>query len=236
MTRPGRFSSSTCAATTSARRAASNPWTQAWRSHYRARRRECFEADRLRGADRRQVDDVLDRAAVLQQLRRQARASQHRSDEHGLADVLQQVEGEMKRIHDQFKTEQEYRDALKAEGFGTVEELRKIRTERAKRDLFQQRAIDSLKAKGRMPSVAVSEAEISEAFAKAKDRLPQRPATVTFRQIVVSPKPTAASRKATLAKMDSLRAEIAKGTGLDFPHLVERILAGAGLKVRMRGQ
>jgi len=34
----------------------------------------------------------------------------------------------------------------------------------------------------------------------------------------------------------SLFPEIAKGTGLDFPHLVERILAGAGLKVRMRGR
>jgi peptidyl-prolyl cis-trans isomerase SurA len=128
------------------------------------------------------------------------------------AEVLQQVEGEMKKIRDQFKTEQEYRDALKGEGFGTVEELRRIRVDRAKRELFQQRAIDSLKAKGRMPSVAISEAEITEAFAHAKDRLPKRPATVTFRQIIVSPKPSAASRKATLAKMDSLRAEIAKGT------------------------
>jgi len=34
----------------------------------------------------------------------------------------------------------------------------------------------------------------------------------------------------------SLFPEIAKGTGLDFPHLVERILAGAGLKVRTRGR
>ncbi len=136
------------------------------------------------------------------------------------AEVLQQVDGEMKRIRDQFKTEQEYRDALKTEGFGTVEELRKVRLERAKRDLFQQRAIDSLKAKGRMPSVAISEAEITEAFDKAKDRLPKRPATVTFRQIIVSPKPTEASRKATLAKMDSLRNEIVHGA--DFEVVAKR--------------
>jgi peptidyl-prolyl cis-trans isomerase SurA len=136
------------------------------------------------------------------------------------AEVLQTVEGEMKRIRDQFKTEQEYRDALKGEGFGTLEELRKIRVDRAKRDLFQQRAIDSLKAKGRMPSVAISEAEITEAFVKAKDRLPRRPATVTFKQIIVSPKPSEASKKATLAKLDSLRAEIAKGT--DFEVVARR--------------
>ena len=136
------------------------------------------------------------------------------------AEVLQQVEGEMKRIRDQFKTEQEYRDALKAEGFGTVDELRRIRVERSKRDLFQQRAIDSLKAKGRMPSVAISEAEIAEAFELAKDRLPRRPATVTFRQIIISPRPSAASKQATLAKMDSLRAEIAKGT--DFEVVAKR--------------
>jgi peptidyl-prolyl cis-trans isomerase SurA len=136
------------------------------------------------------------------------------------AEVLQQVEGEMKRIRDQFKTEQEYRDALKTEGFGTVEELRKIRVDRAKRELFQQRAIDSLKAKGRMPSVAISESEITEAFDQAKGRLPKRPATVTFRQIIVSPKPSAASRKATLAKMDSLRKEIDGGT--DFEVVAKR--------------
>jgi peptidyl-prolyl cis-trans isomerase SurA len=148
--------------------------------------------------------------------------------EVGDAEVLQQVETEMKKIHDQFKTEQEYRDALKAEGFGNVEELRKIRVDRAKRDLLQQRAIDSLKAKGRMPSVAISEAEITEAFAKAKDRLPKRPATVTFRQIIVSPKPSEASRKATLAKMDSLRAEITKGA--DFEVVAKRESQDPGSK------
>ncbi len=143
-------------------------------------------------------------------------------------EVLQQVEGEMKRIRDQFKTEQEYRDALKGEGFGTVDELRRIRVDRAKRDLFQQRAIDSLKAKGRMPSVAISEAEITEAFASAKDRLPRRPETVTFRQLIISPLPSAASRKATLAKMDSLRAEIARGT--DFEVVAKRESQDPGSK------
>jgi D-alanine-D-alanine ligase len=34
----------------------------------------------------------------------------------------------------------------------------------------------------------------------------------------------------------SLFPEIAGGTGLDFPHLVERILAGASLKIRLRGR
>lgn len=136
------------------------------------------------------------------------------------AEVLQSVEAGMKQVRDGFKSEQEFRDALKAEGFGTVEELRKTRVDRAKRDLFQQRAIDSLKAKGRMPSVAVSEAEIGEAFVKAKDRLPRRPATVTFRQIIISPKPSAISRRATLAKMDSLRSEIMKGA--DFEVVAKR--------------
>ena len=88
------------------------------------------------------ISDLVDQEALI------ATAKQYKIEVTD-ADVLQQVEGEMKRIHDQFKTEQEYRDALKAEGFGTVEELRKIRTERAKRDLFQQRAIDSLKAKAK---------------------------------------------------------------------------------------
>lgn len=154
------------------------------------------------------ISDLVDQEVLI------ATAKNYKIDV-GDAEVLQQVEDEMKRIRDQFKTEQEYRDALKAEGFGTVDELRRIRVDRAKRDLFQQRAIDSLKAKGRMPSVPISEAEITEAFEQAKDRLPRRPATVTFRQIIISPRPSAESKKATLARMDSLRAEIAQGTDFD---------------------
>lgn len=159
------------------------------------------------------ISDLVDQEVLI------ATAKQYKIEVTD-AEVTPAVETEMKRIRDQFKTEQEYRDALKNEGFGTVEELRRIRVDRAKRDLYQQRAIDSLKAKGRMPSVAVSEAEIGEAFVKAKDRLPRRPATVTFRQIIVGPKPSDASRKATLAKIDSLRSEIIKGT--DFEVVAKR--------------
>jgi len=167
------------------------------------------------------ISDLVDQEVLI------ATAKQYKIDVTD-AEVLQSVEGEMKRIRDQFKTEQEYRDALKTEGFGTVEELRKIRVDRAKRDLFQQRAIDSLKAKGRMPSVAVSEPELNEAFARAKDRLPRRPATVTFRQIIIAPKPSSASRKATLAKLDSLRAEIVKGA--EFEAVAKRESMDPGSK------
>jgi peptidyl-prolyl cis-trans isomerase SurA len=167
------------------------------------------------------ISDLVDQEVLI------ATAKQYKIEVTD-AEVLSTVESEMKKIRDQFKTEQEYRDALKAEGFGTLEELRKVRVDRAKRDLYQQRAIDSLKAKGRMPSVAVSEAEINEAFAKAKDRLPRRPAMVTFRQIIVAPKPSEASRKATLAKMDSLRNEILKGA--DFAVVAKRESQDPGSK------
>ncbi|MBM3908155.1 MAG: peptidylprolyl isomerase [Gemmatimonadetes bacterium] len=159
------------------------------------------------------ISDLVDQEVLI------ATAKQYKIEVTD-AEVLAQVEGDMKKIRDQFKTEQEYRDVLKQEGFGTVDELRRTRVERAKRDLFQQRAVDSLKAKGRWPSVAVSEAEITEAFAQAKGRLPKRPATVTFRQIIVSPRPTEASKKATLAKLDSLRKEIEGGT--DFEVVAKR--------------
>ncbi len=167
------------------------------------------------------ISDLVDQEVLI------ATAKQYKIEVTD-AEVLEAVERGMKDVRSQFKTEQEYRDALKAEGFGTVEELRKIRVEKSKRDLFQQRAIDSLKAKGRMPSVAVSEPELNEAFAKAKDRLPRRPATVTFRQVIIAPKPSDASRKATLAKLDSLRDEIAKGA--DFEAVAKRESMDPGSK------
>ncbi|MFI5243750.1 MAG: peptidylprolyl isomerase [Gemmatimonadales bacterium] len=137
------------------------------------------------------------------------------------AEVSATADKAVKQIKGTFKTDAEFRDALKSAGFGNENEFRKFRIEQDKRDLLMERSMDSLRAHGRMSApVNVTEAEITAAFPKAKDAMGKRPATISFRQIVVPPRPTPAFRKAALAKADSLLLEVEKGG--DFEKIAKR--------------
>jgi peptidyl-prolyl cis-trans isomerase SurA len=73
---------------------------------------------------------------------------------------------------------------------------------------------------GKMVAVPVSEEDISEAFARNKAQLPKRPATVTFRQIVVATQASEAEKKAAYAKAESVYKDLV--TGGDFEKIAKR--------------
>lgn len=130
------------------------------------------------------------------------------------------VERQVKRIRESFKSETELLDALKTEGFGTVEEYRKTLVDQARRSALQQRLLDKLRTDGKLVTVSVSEAEVTKAFEGVKGTLPRRPSTVTFRQVIVAPKASAAARAAARAKAESLLVDINKGE--DFEKVARR--------------
>jgi peptidyl-prolyl cis-trans isomerase SurA len=68
--------------------------------------------------------------------------------------------------------------------------------------------------------VNVSEDEVSEAFDKHRTSLPHRPASVTFRQIVIAPKPSAAAKAAAHARADTLLNDLKHGA--DFAEMAKR--------------
>jgi peptidyl-prolyl cis-trans isomerase SurA len=137
------------------------------------------------------------------------------------ADVQAQVDKFMKQVKSRFKTDAEFRDALKSNGFGNENEFRKFRLEQDRRDVLMTRSLDSLRAHGRMSApVNVSEEEITAAFPKAKEKMGSRPAAISFRQIVVPPRANPAARKTALAKAESLLVEIEKGG--DFEKIAKR--------------
>lgn len=133
-------------------------------------------------------------------------------------EVNRSVDEQVKRVRDQFPTDEAYRAELRTAGFGTAEEYRRTLYEQFYRRALQQRAFEELKktAVGRN----VSQAEIDEAFEKNKSQLQRAPATVTFRQIVVAPKPSAAAKAKARAKADSIWAEVSKGG--DFEQVAKR--------------
>ncbi|MBV6520480.1 MAG: Chaperone SurA [Gemmatimonadaceae bacterium] len=136
------------------------------------------------------------------------------------ADVATTVEQQMKRLRENFKSDQEYVQALKSGGFGNQEEYRRWLTEQARRRALSQRLIQHLQQSGKMISAAVSEAEITEAFEKNRLQLPKRPATLTFRQIVIATAATPNAKEAARVKAESLLAEINRGG--DFASIAKR--------------
>ena len=136
------------------------------------------------------------------------------------ADVQQNVDQRMKQLRDQFKTEAEFAQALKGDGFGNAEEYRRWMMEQARRSTLQQKLVQKLRQDGKMVTVGVSEAEITDAFAREKERLPKRPATVTFRQIVVATTASEAAKKVARARADSLLKELVSGG--DFEKIARR--------------
>jgi peptidyl-prolyl cis-trans isomerase SurA len=144
-------------------------------------------------------------------------------------DVVKQVEDQYDKVRKQFKTETEFRDALRRDGFGTPEDYRRSVREQVKRYRLQQMGYDSLKAHGRLAApVQVTEDEVNAAFEASKGRLPRRPETVAFRQIVVAPRPSPAERAAARAKAESLLVEIRNGA--DFATVAKRESMDPGSK------
>jgi len=143
-------------------------------------------------------------------------------------DVTPEVDAQVKRVRGQFASEAEYRSELKKAGFGSPEEWRKGLIEQNKRSALQQRVIQKLKEDGKLLSATVSEADVDKAFDANRDKLPKRPAQVTFRQIVIAPKPSAAEKYAAHAKADSILADLKHGA--DFAELAKRESMDPGTK------
>ncbi len=133
-------------------------------------------------------------------------------------DAAATVDDQVRRIREQFPSDVDYRRELREAGFGTPEEYRRTLVDQVRRQMLQQRTFEELRK--RLRPASVTEAEIDAAFEGNRERLRQRPAAVTFRQIVVTPKPSDASKAKARAKADSLLAEIRAGG--DFEQIARR--------------
>jgi hypothetical protein len=114
-------------------------------------------------------------------------------------------------VRGRFGSDAEFRAELQRAGLGTPEEYRRFLLEQLRRNELQRRAMDKLRQEGKIPPVNVTQAEVEEAFNRTRASLPRRPATVTFRQIVVAPRADSAAREVARVRAESLLAEIRSG-------------------------
>lgn len=133
-------------------------------------------------------------------------------------DVASTVDRQIKGVRAQFQSDAEYKAELKKAGFGTPEEYRRTLFDQYRRRSLQQKAFAELQKRARPASV--TEEEVNAAFEKARDQLQKRPATISFRQIVVPPRASEAARARARAKADSILVELKKGG--DFETIAKR--------------
>src|SRR3954469_4567037 len=142
------------------------------------------------------------------------------------SEIASSVDRQIRSVRAQFKSDEEYRAELRNAGLGSPEEYKKSLTEQYRRQNLQQKAFAELRKRAK--PVNVSDEDVTKAFEQSRADLQKRPATVTFRQIVVAPHASAAAKAKAKAKADSLLAEIKKGG--DFELIAKRESMDPGTK------
>ena len=134
-------------------------------------------------------------------------------------ELARQVDARIKQIRTQYPAEGEYRQALRANGLGTPDEYRKRLVDQLRRNRLQEEVYQKLRRDQKLAVSSVSDQELDTAYAQNKATLPRREAMVSLKQIIVAPKPTAASKAVARAKAESLLVQLAKGA--DFAELAK---------------
>ncbi|HJP84996.1 MAG TPA: peptidylprolyl isomerase [Gemmatimonadaceae bacterium] len=142
------------------------------------------------------------------------------------SDITSAADRQIKSVRAQFPTDEDYRNELRKAGLGTPDEYRKSLIDQYRRQQYQQKAFAELKKTAK--PVNVSDEDITAAFERSKTELQKRPATVTFRQIVVAPHASDSAKAKAKAHADSLLAEIRKGG--DFEQIAKRESMDPGTK------
>jgi peptidyl-prolyl cis-trans isomerase SurA len=126
----------------------------------------------------------------------------------------------LQAIQGNFPDENAFREELRRVGFGSLEEFRRRLIDQERRNVLQQRLISQLREEGKLAPVPVTDAEIAAYFEENRAQLPRIPATVSFRQVIIAPRASEAARARTLARAESLLAEIRGGA--DFAAVARR--------------
>jgi peptidyl-prolyl cis-trans isomerase SurA len=143
-------------------------------------------------------------------------------------EIAQGVDQQLQKIRGNFSSELDYRSELQKAGFQTPEEYRRWLTDQQRRAAFQNRLIEKLRNDGKLKDVSPTEPEMRTYFEEQKGALGSRPATVSFRQIVITPRPSQAARATARAKADSILLELRRGA--DFATAARRFSQDPGSK------
>jgi peptidyl-prolyl cis-trans isomerase SurA len=145
------------------------------------------------------------------------------------ADVNSTVDKQFKAVRSRFASEGEFKTELTKAGYGTPDEYRRFIADGIRRNELLTRTTRKLREDGKLVPANITDAEVQESFDKSKNDLPKREASVTWRQIIIAPRPSAAAKDRARARAESLLAEIKRGA--EFEALAKRESADSGSRV-----
>ena len=179
-------------------------------------------AEGIRSVRRQIVSSIIDEELLVQQAQRDT--SIQVTDE----EIASGVEEQVQKVRSNFTSEVDYAAELRKAGFQTPEEYRRWLTDQQRRAAFQNRLIEKLRNEGKLKSVAPTEKEMKQYFEEQKSSLGTRPATLSFRQIVVTPAPAPAAKARIKSQADSIVLELRRGA--DFATAARRFSQDPGSK------
>jgi len=159
-----------------------------------------------RDAARRQIlSQMVDEELMVQQAERDTTIK--------VADqeVQDAVEQTVQNVRKQFASTPEFQTQLRAAGFVSEEEWRRWLADQQRRSILQQRLIDALKGKGKLRPIPPTEAQMRQFWEANKAQQPKRPAAISFRQIVIVPKPDSTSKARARQVAESLVVALRHG-------------------------
>ena len=145
------------------------------------------------------------------------------------ADVNSTVDKQYKAVRSRFASEAEFKTELAKAGYGTPDEYRRFIADGIRRNELLTRTTRKLREEGKLVPANITDAEVQESFEKSKNDLPKREPSLTWRQIIIAPKPSAEARERARVRAESLLAEIKRGA--DFEALAKRESADSGSRV-----
>jgi peptidyl-prolyl cis-trans isomerase SurA len=180
------------------------------------------DPDSLAALRKQVIASIVDEELLVQQAQRDTAI---KVTDQEIADGVEQ---QVRKVRGNFTSEVDYKNELKRAGFGTPEEYRRWLTDQQRRAAFQNRLIEKLRQDGKLKPVSPTEQEMRTYFDEQKGTLGNRPATVSFRQIVIAPRPAPQAKARTRAQADSIVLELRRGA--DFATAAKRFSQDPGSK------
>lgn len=164
------------------------------------------------------LDQMVDNMVLLQ-------AAVRDSTTVSPTDVQDAVNRDIARRRQAFSSESQFKTALHQAGM-TLPQFTDMLSRQYEQQLMVQQYLSKIRQKRTPPTV--TEEEIKKYFDAHKAQLGQRPATVTFRQVVITPQPSDTARQSALKRAQSILDQLRKGA--DFATLAKRFSDDPGTK------
>jgi len=138
-------------------------------------------------------------------------------------EVQDQVEQTVQNVRKQFTAVTEFQAQLRAAGFQSEEEWRRWLADNQRRSILQQRLIELLRQKGKLRPIPPTEVQMREFWQQNSAQQPKRPASISFRQIVIVSQPDSVGKARARQLAESL--VVALRHGANFADVAKKFSA-----------